>query len=103
MRFIAMGSHALMDGFALLGFEVFPNVTVETVEKILAQLLKNREKALIFLENNLSQQPGKYLSQARSEAAGIIITEIPPLQSPDTYQPLVEELITRVLGTTALD
>lgn len=103
MRLIAMGSHALMDGFALLGFEVFPNVTTDTVEKVLAQLLKNKEKALVFLENNLSQQPGKYLSQARSEAAGIIITEIPPLHAPDAYRPLVEELVTRVLGTTALD
>ncbi len=103
MRFIAMGSNALMDGFALLGFEVFPNVTIETVEKTLAQLLKNKEKALIFLENNLSQHSGKYLLQARNEAAGIIITEIPPLHAPDTYHPLVEELVTRVLGTTALD
>jgi len=103
MRFIAMGSNALMDGFALLGFEVFPNVTIETVEKMLAQLLKNKEKALIFLENNLSQHSGKYLLQARNEAAGIIITEIPPLHAPDTYHPLVEELVTRILGTTALD
>ncbi len=27
----------------------------------------------------------------------IVITEIPPLHAPETYQPLVEDLVTRVL------
>jgi len=104
MRFIMMGSKALTDGFALLGFETFPDATVEVVENTLNELLKSKEKALIFLENNLSQTiSSRALLRVRSEAVGIIMTEIPPLNAPETYRPAVEELILRVLGPSALD
>ena len=33
----------------------------------------------------------------------IVITEIPPLHAPETYQPLVEDLVTRVLGAAVLE
>ncbi|EDN70319.1 conserved hypothetical protein [Beggiatoa sp. PS] len=58
MRLIFMGSHALADGFALLGFETFPNATTDSVENLLSELLKNKDKALVFLEDNLTRQPG---------------------------------------------
>lgn len=103
MRLIFMGSDALADGFALLGFEVFANATHEQVESILGDLLKHREKALVFLEDWLTEQQGPAFLRARSEAAGIIITEIPPLHAPDTYHPLVEDLVTRVLGASVLE
>ena len=103
MKLIFMGSHALAEGFALLGFETFPNATTDMVEDILAELLKNKEKALVFLEDQLTQQQGSTFLRARSEAAGIIITEIPPLNAPETYRPSVEELVARVLGPAVLD
>jgi vacuolar-type H+-ATPase subunit F/Vma7 len=103
MKLIFMGSNALAEGFALLGFETFPNATTDTVENILADLLKNKEKALVFLEDKLTQQPGPAFLRARSEAASIIITEIPPLNAPETYRPSVEELVARILGPTVLD
>ncbi|HIE02704.1 MAG TPA: hypothetical protein EYP59_20880 [Thiotrichaceae bacterium] len=103
MRLIFIGSHALAEGFALLGFETFPNATTEQVESTLSGLLKNKGKALIFLEDNLTQQPGPSFLRARTEAAGIIITEIPPLSAPETYRPAVEELVARVLGPSVLD
>ena len=103
MRLIFMGSKALAEGFALLGFEIFPDVSDEVVENELAKLLKNQERALIFVESYLIQQPGPFFLRARSESAGIILTEIPSLKAPDTYRPSVEELVVRVLGTSVLD
>jgi vacuolar-type H+-ATPase subunit F/Vma7 len=103
MKLIFMGSQALAEGFALLGFETFPNASTEMVEKELSNLLTNKEKALIFLEDNLTHQPGPSLLRARTEAAGIIITELPPLNVPETYRPSVEELVARVLGPSVLD
>jgi len=32
-----------------------------------------------------------------------VITEIPPLHAPETYQPLVEDLVVRVLGAAVLE
>ena len=76
MRLIMMGSEALCEGFALLGFETFPNATSKNVEEILLELLKTQEKALVFLENNLSREPSPIFLRARSESDRIIITEI---------------------------
>jgi len=103
MKLIFLGSEALADGFALLGFEIFPNATVETVEKVLADLLKRKEKALVFIEDTLSRQPSPSFLQVRNESDRIVITEIPPLHAPETYQPLVEDLVVRVLGAAVLE
>jgi vacuolar-type H+-ATPase subunit F/Vma7 len=103
MKLIFIGSNALAEGFALLGFQIFANATTDTVEQILSELLKNKEKALVFVENYLTQQPGSSFLRARSEAAGIIITEIPPLNAPETYRPSVEQLVARVLGPSVLE
>jgi vacuolar-type H+-ATPase subunit F/Vma7 len=103
MRLIFMGNAALSDGFALLGFEIFPKATPEVVETELANLLKNEERALVFLEDYLTHQPGAAFLRARAEAAGIIITEIPALDAPATYRPVVEDLVVRVLGSSILD
>lgn len=96
-----MGGNALAEGFALLGFETFPDATLDMVEDILAELLKKQSQALVFLETNLTVGP--VFSQVRSESAGIIITEIPALNAPDSYRPSVEELVERVLGPSVLD
>jgi len=98
-----MGSQALAEGFALIGFEIFPNATAKLVETELSKLLKNQEKALVFLEDSLTQQPGPSLLRARTEAAGIILSEIPPLNAPENYQPMVEALVARILGPSVLD
>lgn len=102
MRLIFLGSAALAEGFALTGFEIFPNATVDTVEKVLAEVLKRKEKALIFVEDSLSRQPPPSFLRARNESDRIVITEIPPLHTPENYQPLVEALVERVLGPTVL-
>ncbi len=103
MRLIFLGSQALADGFSLLGFETFPEANLETVETVLADLLKTKAKALVFLETGLSEQPSHLVAKVRQESASIIMTEIPPLNAPETYRPLVEDLIVRVLGASALD
>ncbi|NJO15516.1 MAG: hypothetical protein HC877_07150 [Thioploca sp.] len=103
MKLIFMGSQTLAEGFALLGFETVSNATVETVENILGQLLKDKASALIFLEDNLTAKPGPMFLQARTQAAGMIITEIPSLNRPENYRPPVEDLVAKVLGPSVLD
>jgi len=114
VRLIAMGHKALTDGFALLGFETFPNADADTVESVLSELLLSKEKAIVFLEERLTHaeqaessskqiHTESSLLRARREAARVIITEIPPLNAPETYRPLVEDLVNRVLGSKVLD
>lgn len=103
MRLIFLGSESLAEGFALLGFEVFADATVATVEKVLTDLLKHKGKALVFVEDTLSRQPSPSFLRVRNESDRIVITEIPALNAPETYKPLVEELVTRVLGAAVLE
>ena len=103
MRLIVMGGTALCEGFALLGFESYPNANPAQMEILLADLLKSKEKALIFVEDYLTREPQANFLQVRGEASGIIITEIPALNTPENYHPSVEALVMRVLGGSALD
>ncbi|QBQ53135.1 V-type ATP synthase subunit F [Nitrosococcus wardiae] len=102
-RLIVMGSPALTEGFALIGFETWPNATEDDVEKLLEELEKSQEKALVLLEPGLSRGQSGRLSRVRAESPRIIITEVPPLQAPGDYHPAVEDLVTKVLGQSALE
>jgi len=103
MRIIAMGGQALIEGFALLGCETYAKATPEDVERILAELLRDKEKALLFLEHSLSRSGGPGLERVRKEGGHIVVCEVPPLQAPEDYKPPVEALVTRVLGSSALE
>lgn len=103
MKNIAMGSAALTRGFALLGFETYPDATVETLEHVLEDLLRQKEKAVVFLEHHLARSGGPFLSQVRSEGGRIVVAEVPPLATPADYHPPVEELVKRILGPAALE
>jgi vacuolar-type H+-ATPase subunit F/Vma7 len=103
MRLIFMGSEALADGFNLLGFETFADASPEDVERLLSELLKRKQAALVFLEDKLVANPGAVFLRTRAEAASIIITEIPALNAAHNYRPLVEDLVARVLGSSTLE
>ena len=103
MRIIAMGGQALIDGFALLGCETHANATPDDVERVLLELLRRKEKAILFLEESISRGGGPNLERVRSEGGDIVISEIPPLRAPEDYHPPVEELVTRILGPSALE
>ena len=102
-RLIAMGSAALMEGFALIGFETWPDAGPDQLEGILAELLRHRRQALIFLEPDLARSGGPLLHRVRTEGGRIVVTEVPPLQAPQAYHPEVETLVVSILGQAALE
>jgi vacuolar-type H+-ATPase subunit F/Vma7 len=102
-RMIALGSAALIEGFALIGFETYADPAPETIEKLLQELLRNQESALIVIEQSLARNPGRYLQRAQSEGGRIVITEIPEIHLSGDYHSRVEGLVQRILGPTALE
>ncbi|ADJ27945.1 V-type ATP synthase subunit F [Nitrosococcus watsonii] len=102
-RLIVMGSPALTEGFALIGFETWPNGTEEDLDRLLEALEKGKEKALVLLEPELSHCPSAWLRRVRAESSRILITEVPPLHAPGDYHPVVEDLVAKVLGQSALE
>jgi len=98
MRLIAIGDACLTEGFDLLGFDTYPNVSPEQAEQILCGLIINKEKALVFMEQALIAQAGKCYQRLRNESGQVIIVGLPPLHAPENYHPEVEDLVRRVLG-----
>ena len=103
MKIIAMGSAALMDGFALLGITTYADETAEVVNSVLSELQRNRERALVFVQQNLFDAKIPMIQQLRNRGGSILICEIPDLHEVRDYQPQVESLILRVLGAGVLE
>lgn len=102
-RLIALGSAALVEGFNLIGAEIVRDATPEMLEELLARLVQNREKALLFLEHHLARGQGPWLKRVREEGGRIVIAEIPPLHAPEDYHPQVEDVVRGILGSQALE
>jgi len=102
-RLIVLGGAALTQGFAMIGFETWPDADENQLETLLMELLKNKQKALVLLEPYLARCDCKTLIKIRNEGDRIVIAEIPPLQLPDDYHPEIESLISSVLGPNALE
>jgi len=102
-RMIALGSAALMEGFALIGFETYADPQPEAVEQLLQKLMRDQQAALIVIEQELARNPGRFLQRAQREGGRIVITEIPDLHLSGSYHSRVESLVQTILGPTALE
>jgi vacuolar-type H+-ATPase subunit F/Vma7 len=102
-RMIALGAAPLMEGFALIGFETHSNASAEQLETLLEQLVRNNTRALVLLEAGLARSTGPWLNRVRSEGGNIVVTEVPALHQAQEYHPQVEDLVTSILGDSALE
>lgn len=101
-RLVVMGSAGLVEGFRLIGAEAHADADPDTVESVLAQLVKDGDEALVLLETHLAHAGGPWLDRLRNEGGRIVITELPPLPAPHDYAPAVDEVVRTVLGPDAL-
>ena len=101
-RLVMMGDSALCAGFALIGFETWPDASEAQLEQLLEELERERQSALVFLEPRLARCGCAPLERLQRQGGRVIITEIPPLSAPDDYRPQVEELVVSMLGEGAL-
>lgn len=102
-RMIALGSAALMEGFALIGFETHVDPAPEEIERLMRDLLRTQQSALVVIEQSLAAKPGRQLLRAQNEGGRIVITEIPELHLPESYHSRVETLVQQSLGAGALE
>lgn len=100
---IALGSAALMEGFALIGFETHVDPAPEEIEKLMHDLIRNQQAALVVIEQRLARNPGRHLMRAQNEGGRIVITEIPEIHLPEDYHSRVESLVQQILGPAALE
>lgn len=102
-RLIAVGPAALVEGFALIGFETYPDAGFPELEALLEALVRERSTALILLESELAGCSCGVLDKIRSRHVRIVVVEVPQLHAPGDFHPEVEGLVRSVLGPSALE
>ncbi len=102
-RMIALGSAALMEGFALIGFETHAEPSPEEVEAVMQELIRSQQSALVVIEQGLARNPGRNLLRVQNEGGRIVITEIPEIRKSGSYHSRVESLVQSTLGSAALE
>ena len=102
-RMIALGSAALMEGFALIGFETYVDPAPDAIEKLMLELLRSQQAVLIVTEQSLARNPGRNLLRAQTEGGRIVITEIPEIHLSANYHSRVEHLVQSLLGPDSLE
>ena len=103
MRIMAIGSQALMDGFALLGIETHTDISVYELEQLLNGIVRQQERTLIYLQQDLANADLPVLQQLRQEGGNVLISELPSLHEPDNRQAPIDALIAKVIGPSALE
>lgn len=102
-RLIAIGSAPLVEGFGLIGFEIFPDADAAEMERVLEQLERSQHPALVLIESELARCPCGVLERIRNRYVRIVVVEIPQLHAPQDFHPEVENLVRSVLGPSALE
>ncbi|MDX1344693.1 MAG: V-type ATP synthase subunit F [Sedimenticolaceae bacterium] len=96
-RLIAMGDEALVQGFALIGFETWPDADAGELDELLGELMQMRQQALVLLQSRLMRSGMPNLQRVLDEGGRVVIAEIPSLEQADGFRPSVEEMLHAVL------
>ncbi|MCU7876398.1 MAG: ATPase [Candidatus Thiodiazotropha sp. (ex Lucinoma borealis)] len=98
VRKIFVGSHALTDGFRLIGFETLTEPDAGRLDELLSVLLKEKQRALLIIEQSINQIGSKLLEQIRSEGGRIVLSEVPSLHDPDNFQSDLDGQLRKLTG-----
>jgi len=85
VRNIFIGSHALTDGFRLIGFETLSDPDERQLDQLLGELQRERQRTLLIIEQSVNRVGSKLLDQIRREGGRIVLSEVPSLHDPDDF------------------
>ena len=98
VRNIFIGSHALTDGFRLIGFETLTDPDEHRLDQLLSELQREKQRALLIIEHSVSQIGSNLLDQIRKEGGRIVLSEIPSLYDPDNFQSDLDAQLKKLTG-----
>ena len=98
VRNIFIGGHALTDGFRLIGFETLTDPDTQQLDQLLGELQQKRQRALLIIEQSINRMDSKLLDQIRSEGGRIVLSEVPSLHDPDTFQCELDTQLKKLTG-----
>ena len=101
-RMLFMGDESLADGFRLIGFETHPDPDPETVDRIVRDLVRGREKAFIVVDDRLMGSDIPNLERVRREGGRIVVISVPALNAPAELASEVADRLSALFGAAAL-
>jgi vacuolar-type H+-ATPase subunit F/Vma7 len=102
-RMLFFGEAALTEGFSLIGFETFPDATVEQLDRVLTELIQGRKTALVFIDQRIAKLESRMLPRVRKEGGRILVTEVPSLGRPDQFHSNIDDQVSALLGGSRLE
>ncbi|MBS3800462.1 MAG: ATPase [Thioalkalivibrio sp.] len=99
-RLVFMGAHELADGFRLIGFETLSNPEPSEVGSLLRQMQKERDRALVVVDDAIMNWDVPELAQLRHEGGRILLVSVPPLnRAPPHLTSEVAQRVEQLFGT----
>jgi vacuolar-type H+-ATPase subunit F/Vma7 len=98
VRNIFVGSHALTDGFRLIGFETLTDPDQNQLDRLLGELLRERQRTLLIIEQSVNRIGSKLLDQIRQEGGRIVLSEVPSLHYPDDFHSELDAQLKKLTG-----
>jgi len=93
-----LGAEALADGFRLIGFETYPDPSAEDAERVLREILRERDSAFVIVDDALMRADIPALRQARREGGRIVIVSVPPLSAAPKLESEVAARLAAMFG-----
>ena len=97
-RLLFLGDERLADGFRLIGFETFPNPDPDMVDKVLRELLRDREKAFVIVDDRIMRSDIKGLTTVRREGGRVVVVSVPRLDERAQLSSEVSDRLAAMFG-----
>ena len=98
-RMLFLGDDRLADGFRLIGFETFPAPDPATVDKVFRELLRDRVKAFVIVDDHIMRSGIQGLEAVRREGGRIIVVSVPRLDEPPRLASEVSDRLAAMFGS----
>jgi vacuolar-type H+-ATPase subunit F/Vma7 len=102
-RMLFLGERALAEGFALIGFETWPDATVAELDRLLEELRQARTRAFVVVDQRLAQGGSRLLPLVYDEGGRIMVSEVPPLAHPEAFRLDIDAQVEALLGGQRLE
>ncbi|MBK1723590.1 V-type ATP synthase subunit F [Thiocystis violacea] len=102
-RMLFLGDDQLADGFRLIGFETHPSPSIEEVEQVLRDLLRQREKAFVIVDDALMGANIPSLRRVLDEGGRIVVIAVPTLSAQPKLASDVAQRLSALFGAATLE
>ena len=101
-RMLFFGQSVLADGYALVGFETWPDADKKVMEQELLAIHNRRENAFVIIDASIDVSNSSVLSTIKRESGRILIIEVPELSSPESFSIDTDDRVGMLMGQSGV-